>query len=183
MLLWAWLIGHAPPLPSDMLSGLFDDDVAQDESQRALQGVSRPDISRPPSSRNATGLCGLSNLGATCYMNALLQTLHFTPEFRGGWFVHHIIVTLPLSLPPSHSRSLPSPPPHTDALFSINEQELGIGTAVVSSHARYSGHIMSFLAIGEGNSSSATGAVCTAVGPGSRECRGGRTHHQLWLDQ
>ena len=25
---------------------------------------------------------GLSNQGATCYMNSLLQTLYFTPEFR-----------------------------------------------------------------------------------------------------
>ena len=66
-----------------MLSGLFEEEAAQYESQQGLQGVSRPDLSRPPSPRNATGLCGLSNLGATCYMNALLQTLHFTPEFRG----------------------------------------------------------------------------------------------------
>ena len=40
-------------------------------------------VARPPPPRNATGLCGLSNLGATCYLNALLQTLHYTPEFRG----------------------------------------------------------------------------------------------------
>lgn len=25
---------------------------------------------------------GLSNIGATCYMNSLLQTIYMTPEFR-----------------------------------------------------------------------------------------------------
>ena len=67
-----------------MLSGLFDEEAASNVQQGG-NGTSRPTIPRPPSSRNGTGLCGLSNLGATCYMNALLQTLHYTPEFRGAW--------------------------------------------------------------------------------------------------
>lgn len=64
-----------------MFSSLFGD---EDEfgSNVGEQG-SKPDISKPPPPRNATGLSGLSNLGATCYLNALLQTLHYTPEFRG----------------------------------------------------------------------------------------------------
>ena len=38
-------------------------------------------IPHPP--RPSNGLCGIYNQGATCYMNSLLQTLLYTPEFRG----------------------------------------------------------------------------------------------------
>jgi len=37
----------------------------------------------PASSKLSSGLCGIYNQGATCYMNSLLQTLVMTPEFRG----------------------------------------------------------------------------------------------------
>eukprot|EP00792_Barthelona_sp_PAP020_P009524 TRINITY_DN3301_c0_g1_i2.p1 TRINITY_DN3301_c0_g1~~TRINITY_DN3301_c0_g1_i2.p1 ORF type:complete len:1417 (-),score=407.99 TRINITY_DN3301_c0_g1_i2:322-4542(-) len=34
------------------------------------------------SERGRTGIVGLINQGATCYLNALIQSLYFTPEFR-----------------------------------------------------------------------------------------------------
>ncbi|XP_066301644.1 ubiquitin carboxyl-terminal hydrolase 40-like [Branchiostoma lanceolatum] len=40
----------------------------------------------PPPPRRGTGLCGIRNQGATCYLNSLLQTLLFTPEFRESLF-------------------------------------------------------------------------------------------------
>ncbi|XP_071955899.1 ubiquitin carboxyl-terminal hydrolase 40-like [Antedon mediterranea] len=40
----------------------------------------------PPSARPTTGLCGIKNQGATCYLNALIQTLLYTPEFREALF-------------------------------------------------------------------------------------------------
>ncbi|XP_074622517.1 ubiquitin carboxyl-terminal hydrolase 40-like isoform X2 [Acropora palmata] len=40
----------------------------------------------PPEPRGKTRICGLQNQGATCYLNSLLQTLFFTPEFRNGIF-------------------------------------------------------------------------------------------------
>ena len=64
-----------------MFSALFGD---EDEFEsHGGDSTNKLTTTRPPSPRNSTGLCGLSNLGATCYLNALLQTLHFTPEFRG----------------------------------------------------------------------------------------------------
>jgi uncharacterized UBP type Zn finger protein len=33
-------------------------------------------------SKKATGMVGLKNQGATCYLNSLLQSLYFTNQFR-----------------------------------------------------------------------------------------------------
>jgi len=35
-------------------------------------------------SKSSTGFVGLSNQGATCYLNSLIQTLYMTPEFRAA---------------------------------------------------------------------------------------------------
>lgn len=64
-----------------MFSSLFGEE--DDLSTTVKQHGAKLDLSKPQPPRSATGLCGLSNLGATCYLNALLQTLHYTPEFRG----------------------------------------------------------------------------------------------------
>lgn len=37
----------------------------------------------PQAPRGRSKLCGIRNQGGTCYLNSLLQTLLFTPEFRG----------------------------------------------------------------------------------------------------
>ncbi|NWZ27403.1 UBP40 hydrolase, partial [Asarcornis scutulata] len=44
---------------------------------------SKPRDSEPPAPRDFTNLSGIKNQGGTCYLNSLLQTLLFTPEFRG----------------------------------------------------------------------------------------------------
>lgn len=67
-----------------MLEGLFDEEATTDLQSKSGVGEEKSSrLPRPPAPRNSSGLCGLSNLGATCYLNSLLQTLHFTPEFRG----------------------------------------------------------------------------------------------------
>lgn len=40
----------------------------------------------PPAPREFTKLSGIRNQGGTCYLSSLLQTLHFTPEFREALF-------------------------------------------------------------------------------------------------
>ena len=46
----------------------------------------RQKVESPREPRGQTRICGLQNQGATCYLNSLLQTLFFTPEFRGDVF-------------------------------------------------------------------------------------------------
>ena len=36
--------------------------------------------------KSSSGYVGLSNQGATCYLNSLLQCLYMTPEFRNSLF-------------------------------------------------------------------------------------------------
>jgi ubiquitin carboxyl-terminal hydrolase 7 len=41
-----------------------------------------PDLLSSYDSKKETGLVGLKNQGATCYLNSLLQSLYFTNSFR-----------------------------------------------------------------------------------------------------
>ncbi|XP_030845875.1 ubiquitin carboxyl-terminal hydrolase 40 isoform X2 [Strongylocentrotus purpuratus] len=64
--------------------GETSSDVA---SQNSAQRSSKKDgLPQPPLLRGSTGLAGIANQGATCYLNSLLQTLLFTPEFRESLF-------------------------------------------------------------------------------------------------
>ncbi|NXP21248.1 UBP40 hydrolase, partial [Scytalopus superciliaris] len=67
-----------------MFGDLFEEDVPPQP-----RGQGQPPWGRgcdPPAPRGLTGLSGLSNQGGTCYLNSLLQTLLFTPEFREALF-------------------------------------------------------------------------------------------------
>ncbi|KAI6656426.1 Ubiquitin carboxyl-terminal hydrolase 40 [Oopsacas minuta] len=70
-----------------MLTDLFgEEDDTPGGGFSAPDGKERLSVERTNPPRNETNLCGLANQGATCYLNALLQTLHFTPEFRQELF-------------------------------------------------------------------------------------------------
>ncbi|CAF1680703.1 unnamed protein product, partial [Adineta ricciae] len=83
-----------------MLQGLFDEDGGGDTDfsyQITSSSSAKSTVERPPAPRNQTNLCGLQNQGATCYLNALIQTLLFTPEFREPLFS---LSAKDLNLPP-----------------------------------------------------------------------------------
>lgn len=64
-----------------MFGALFEEDGAGGSGS----GTGRS-TSHVPGPRGATGFCGLDNLGTTCYLNSLLQTMYLTPGFRDALF-------------------------------------------------------------------------------------------------
>ncbi|XP_035689702.1 ubiquitin carboxyl-terminal hydrolase 40-like [Branchiostoma floridae] len=70
-----------------MFGSLFEDEDAGGLAESpGPPGARKCGPKPPPSPRGVTGLCGIRNQGATCYLNSLLQTLLFTPEFRESLF-------------------------------------------------------------------------------------------------
>ncbi|XP_070564811.1 LOW QUALITY PROTEIN: ubiquitin carboxyl-terminal hydrolase 40-like [Ptychodera flava] len=70
-----------------MLEGLFGDEdelLTSDTGPRPGGGNGKS--LAPPAPRPSSGLCGIKNQGSTCYLNSLLQTLLYTPEFRESLF-------------------------------------------------------------------------------------------------
>ncbi|XP_032713422.1 ubiquitin carboxyl-terminal hydrolase 40 isoform X4 [Lontra canadensis] len=70
-----------------MFGDLFEEDYSsvsnyQDGKEKKLKTKTL----EPPAPREFTNLSGIRNQGGTCYLNSLLQTLHFTPEFREALF-------------------------------------------------------------------------------------------------
>ncbi len=69
-----------------MFGDLFEEDGDGFSSSTPGTGVKGREC-EPPPPRGKIKLCGIKNQGGTCYLNSLIQTLMFTPEFRGkmGW--------------------------------------------------------------------------------------------------
>ncbi|XP_067404718.1 ubiquitin carboxyl-terminal hydrolase 40 isoform X2 [Emydura macquarii macquarii] len=70
-----------------MFGDLFEEDFSFVSNNQCGKGKkSKSKDTDPPAPREFTNLSGIKNQGGTCYLNSLLQTLHFTPEFREALF-------------------------------------------------------------------------------------------------
>ncbi|XP_057601155.1 ubiquitin carboxyl-terminal hydrolase 40 isoform X2 [Hippopotamus amphibius kiboko] len=70
-----------------MFGDLFEEDYSSVSNNHYGKGKKlKTKTLEPPAPREFTNLSGIRNQGGTCYLNSLLQTLHFTPEFREALF-------------------------------------------------------------------------------------------------
>ncbi|XP_048957019.1 ubiquitin carboxyl-terminal hydrolase 40 isoform X2 [Canis lupus dingo] len=70
-----------------MFGDLFEEDYSTvSDYQYGREKKLKTKGLEPPAPREFTNLSGIRNQGGTCYLNSLLQTLHFTPEFREALF-------------------------------------------------------------------------------------------------
>uniref|UniRef100_A0A8B9FGD4 Ubiquitin carboxyl-terminal hydrolase 40 n=1 Tax=Amazona collaria TaxID=241587 RepID=A0A8B9FGD4_9PSIT len=70
-----------------MFGDLFEEEFSFISNNHCGKGKkSKPRDFEPPAPRDFTNLSGIKNQGGTCYLNSLLQTLLFTPEFREALF-------------------------------------------------------------------------------------------------
>ncbi|XP_029350343.1 ubiquitin carboxyl-terminal hydrolase 40 [Echeneis naucrates] len=69
-----------------MFGNLFEEDGEEGFSSTPSEGRLSKGGEEPPPVRGRSNLCGIKNQGGTCYLNSLLQTLLFTPEFREELF-------------------------------------------------------------------------------------------------
>lgn len=85
-----------------MFGDLFEEDHSSVSDTRYANGKKlKTKALDPPAPREFTKLSGIRNQGGTCYLNSLLQTLHFTPEFRG--MLPYLRVSLVISNPPLYT--------------------------------------------------------------------------------
>lgn len=68
----------------DLFEGENDGVSSGIDSSAKSESITK--IKMPAMSRNETKLTGLDNLGTTCYLNSLIQTMRFTPGFRERLF-------------------------------------------------------------------------------------------------
>lgn len=75
------LITYGPTLPSSQTSYPYSS-----SSSSSGGYTSSYSYWNQPQAKSSSGYIGLSNQGATCYMNSLIQTLFMTPEFRNALY-------------------------------------------------------------------------------------------------
>jgi ubiquitin C-terminal hydrolase len=81
-------VPNAPPLPSDETAehnkrkNWDPVDTAEVTTANTTNNTSVRNVQNKNTSQNAKNFVGLSNQGATCYLNSLIQNLYNTPEIR-----------------------------------------------------------------------------------------------------
>lgn len=75
-----------------MFGNLFEEEEEEGFASASSRGRAAKGGDEPPPPRGRSNLCGIKNQGGTCYLNSLLQTLLFTPEFRGEASLHLLIL-------------------------------------------------------------------------------------------
>lgn len=75
-----------------MFGNLFEEEEEEGFASASSRGRAAKGGDEPPPPRGRSNLCGIKNQGGTCYLNSLLQTLLFTPEFRGDARLHLLAV-------------------------------------------------------------------------------------------
>ncbi|KAJ8003711.1 hypothetical protein DPEC_G00151150 [Dallia pectoralis] len=69
-----------------MFGSLFEEEEEEGISPASSRTRMAKGGEEPPPPRGRVNLSGIKNQGGTCYLNSLLQTLFFTPEFREELF-------------------------------------------------------------------------------------------------
>ncbi|XP_035250383.1 ubiquitin carboxyl-terminal hydrolase 40 isoform X2 [Anguilla anguilla] len=69
-----------------MFGNLFEEDEESFSAVPTSGNAAKATDAEPPPPRGSVKLSGIKNQGGTCYLNSLLQTLLFTPEFREELF-------------------------------------------------------------------------------------------------
>ncbi|KAG5833160.1 hypothetical protein ANANG_G00272910 [Anguilla anguilla] len=69
-----------------MFGNLFEEDEESFSAVPTGGNAAKATDAEPPPPRGSVKLSGIKNQGGTCYLNSLLQTLLFTPEFREELF-------------------------------------------------------------------------------------------------
>ncbi|EGD76051.1 hypothetical protein PTSG_00761 [Salpingoeca rosetta] len=65
---------------------LFEEDEAEQQYVSTHASPTKDSVPRPPDRRAQCNLAGLANLGTTCYLNSLIQTMYFTPQLRQRFY-------------------------------------------------------------------------------------------------
>lgn len=103
-----------------MFGNLFEQEEDEGFASTSSRSKSSRRTSEPPAPRGKSNLCGIKNQGGTCYLNSLLQTLLFTPEFRGQYHCLQPCGTQHTTSTPYQTRLYPA-----EELFGLGPEQLG----------------------------------------------------------